>query len=134
MKMFVYLIFFLRINKMREAGLLTHWTKQWTPRALNCTGLKPVTNAKVVDLTDFQGALYVLGGGVLVGIIALLLELCAHCNRKQKHILPQRNQSDDNNLIGGSTGAAPTEMTGCESPAPVSNGHKAVVTVEVSDT
>jgi hypothetical protein len=46
---------------MRESGLLTHWTKQWTPQALNCTGLKPVTSAKTVDLTDFQGALYVLG-------------------------------------------------------------------------
>ena len=89
---------------MRESGLLTHWTQEWTPRSLNCTGLKPVTNAKVVNMIDFQGALYVLGGGIIVGILVLVTEVIIwfiqrikhHYDSRQTDRLPQ--YSHDNGL------------------------------------
>ena len=79
-----YLMIF-RITKMTETGLLEHWIQKWTPQNLNCTGLKAVTRSKVVTMSDFQGALYILlfGGGAAM-LILLTEQIYNFCSKWRK--------------------------------------------------
>ena len=51
----------------------------------DCTGLKPVTNAKVVTLSDFQGAIYILGAGMMISVLVLGVEHAVIRYKETKH-------------------------------------------------
>ena len=90
---------FNRINKIRESGLLEKWIQDWTPNNTHCKGLGPVTQTKVATVTDFQGALFLLGMGLGVGILLLLAEICYYHTSSALQKRPRNGKSPVNGKI-----------------------------------
>jgi hypothetical protein len=69
---------FNRMMAIRESGLLQIWKRRWWPRKDFCGG-SLVTETKIVDITDVQGAFYLAAIGVALGIAAFGIELLVNC-------------------------------------------------------
>lgn len=67
---------FFRINKIKESGILSKWTQDWIPeKNSNCRANNAVTEKKIATVLEFQGALYLLGLGVMSSVVTLVAEV-----------------------------------------------------------
>ncbi|XP_037786584.1 glutamate receptor ionotropic, delta-1-like [Penaeus monodon] len=79
------------IRGLKEFGILNHLLEKALVNATEC--LKPVTfnlgseSLRSLDLGDFYGVFAIYAGGVLLGCIAFVLEICASLVRKKQERL-----------------------------------------------
>lgn len=77
----VGLLFFSRMIKIHEGGLLQIWKRKWWPKSNFCAG-STVPEAKPISLRDVQSAFYVCLVGVFLGAFAFVVEIFYHkCKR-----------------------------------------------------
>lgn len=60
--------------KILEAGLMIRWKNKWFSDANRCTGLETAGTQSKITLAEAQGAFYLFGIGLLVALIAIVLE------------------------------------------------------------
>lgn len=72
---------------MKEGGLIDYWIRKRTPKYLKCKNLGPKTKSKVVTISDFEGAIFVVSGGIGFSGLVFIIELLLVLKRKRFYSL-----------------------------------------------
>lgn len=86
-------VFISRIVAIIETGLIQTWMLKTWPKPENCD--TSITDAKSINVSDFQFAFYLTGIGVMLAVLVLIYE---YIERKCYHWIGTRRQNEQKKI------------------------------------